>query len=126
MSNLTHEQIVEIFRQSRERKQKERQKEQEMKSQIKAIEAKKYQKAYREKVKREKEAQRAKEQAEWERARCIPMDDWILKDSGDLYTEYELRNIETLYPREKGRLNFKWFDNFIKQARENERNEERD
>lgn len=120
MSVLSKEQIEEIFRLSRERKEKERLEQEKMKEQIKALETKKYQKAYREKRKREKEAQRAKEQAQWERFRSIPMDDWILYDTGELYTEYELRNIETLHPREKGRLNFEWLDNFIKTVRENE------
>lgn len=110
MSVKSKEQIEEIFRRSRERKEKERLEQEKMKEQIKALEMKEYQKAYREKRKREKEAQRAKEQAQWERLRSIPMDDWILQDKGEFYTKYELEHIEELYPNERGRLSDRFFE----------------
>lgn len=124
MSVKSKEEIEEIFRRSRERKEKERLEQEKMKEQIKALEMKEYQKAYREKRKREKEAQRAKEQAqceyEWNKARDISDIKWMEKKYSDyygLYTKYELQHIEELFPEEEGRINWEVWMKGVEEGR---------
>ena len=124
---MSYERALEVYRDWKKVQERKKQRKQEQEK--KRLEEIKRQAEIRKKREKKLEEQRKKEEEkrekkEWERARTIDMSDWILKDSGDLYTEYELRHIEELYPREKGRINWELFDNLIKQARDNERNKE--
>ncbi len=111
MSNLTKEQIEEIFRKSRERQAKLREQE----AQNKAAERLRKNKARKQQARLEKEAQKAKEEAELEAYRENIRQDvkpsrWI-QDSptNNLYSKYELEHIEELYPNETGRLSKKYW-----------------
>lgn len=115
MSNLTREQIEEIFRKSRERQARLREQE----ALKKAAERDKRNKARQQQARLEKEAQKAKEEAELEAYRESIRKDvkpsrWI-QDSptNNLYTKYELEHIEELYPNEEGRINWKAFNKSV-------------
>ena len=125
MSNLTKEQIQELFRKSRERQEKLRLKQEAEKEAEKAR-----MKARRQLVQQEiKEAQKAKEEAleakeddsvsKLRRDIQIYHQKFIERESkeDDLYTLYELQHIEELYPNERGRIKWHNWEKIVEQVR---------
>ncbi|MBP5421125.1 MAG: hypothetical protein J6Y78_01655 [Paludibacteraceae bacterium] len=110
---MSYERALQVHKEWKEvqARKKARKEEQERRRQEEIRKAAEIRKKREKKLEEERlKKQQKEEEYQWKKDREIEMDDWILYDTGALYSKYEMLHLDELYPNEKGRLSDRFWE----------------